>query len=288
MRCPLGSSSGAVAVEVLVVLVVHSIIDSDHMTTEVEHPGAVGLTETLRAKRVVGGPRRHDSPLEQHDEISAPSVVEFVGGHDHEPTSGTFLVDHRSDSLGRHHVQASHRLVEQQHVGLLCEALRHEHPLALSTGHLGQLPSAEMTHLQSVGCVDDRLTIDASHRAKGAEHRGSSETDDLLGSDQQVLGRVLGLEDVCNVPAETPRWFVGHGHRATAHREQASDGMEQRGFSRAVGADHCRDAAWYHERVHGEDGGVSAVDLDISQRDRVVGVSAHCWQSCQGGVDRKS
>jgi hypothetical protein len=148
----------------------------------------------------------------------------------------------RSIRVGRDHVESGHRLVEHQNVCVLRQALRDEDALALATGHLRQVATAQIGDLETVRRQGDCIAISLAHRSEGSERRCTGEPDHLVGRDQQMLGGMLRLQDVGDVPAHAIGWAAGNRHLSPARREQPGDRMEQRRLARAVRADHRGDA----------------------------------------------
>ena len=62
----------------------------------------------------------------------------------------SLLVDHLDDALAGHDVEAGDRLVEQQDVGLLGQALGHQHPLALTARQVVELAGGEIGDVEAL------------------------------------------------------------------------------------------------------------------------------------------
>lgn len=268
-------------VEVFVILRMDPVVDRQRVTAEVEHPCAIGAAKALGSQRFFRRPGGDDVALEEHDEVGTASVVEVVSGDEDEASCGTFLLDHRPNSVRRQQVETGQRLVEQKDISLLSQALGHEHPLSLTARHLGEMSAAEIRHVESIGGPSDRRAVARSHRPEGSERCRTGKTHDFIRRDQQVLRRMLRLQDVGDLATHLRRRTSRNRDTAATGREQAGDHVEQGGLARSVGANHRSDSPWNVERVDGEHRRVSSLGSDVSQADHVGGVAVGGRRSCQ-------
>ena len=93
--------------------------------------------------------------------------------------------DDLADALGRRQVEPGDGLVEQQHVGLLGEALGHEHALALAAGQLGEVAVGEVLDVEPPHGVGHGVAVGAPQRPERAERRGPRQGDGLADGDRQ-------------------------------------------------------------------------------------------------------
>ena len=96
--------------------------------------------------------------------VGGGRIAEVVGGHDHGVPGGALGGDGVEDVLAGHEVEAGDRLVEEEHLGLLGEALGHERPLALPARELAQ---------RSVGQVGDGERLHGARRSRARSSRPS-------------------------------------------------------------------------------------------------------------------
>ena len=72
------------------------------------------------------------------------------------------------DQLAGHHVEPGDRLVQQQQLGLLGQALGHQDPLALAAGQLVQLAAGQVGDLQAVERLLHRRPVGGPQPPEGA------------------------------------------------------------------------------------------------------------------------
>lgn len=93
--------------------------------------------------------RDHPSGQEQ-DHVGPTGVGQVVGRDDDRPSPGALLVDGRVDELARDGVEPGDRLVEQEQLGLLGQALGDEGALALPAGQLAQLAASQVGEVHAL------------------------------------------------------------------------------------------------------------------------------------------
>ena len=111
--------------------VVRVVVEDQGALADAEQVPTVGIGEVGLREHVVRRAAGHDPAGEQQQVVGGGGVAEVVGGHEHGVPGGPLGGDGVEDVLARHEVEAGDRLVEEQHLGLLGQALRHEGPLAL-------------------------------------------------------------------------------------------------------------------------------------------------------------
>ena len=132
--------------------------------------------------------------------------LEVVGGDDDGAPGRPLVGEHGADLLGRRDVEAGGRLVEQQEVGLLGEALGDERPLALAARQLAEVAAGERRRARR-GRWRRATAARSSARSRPTRPRTGArpEGDDLADRDREVGRRVLGLQHVGDAPADLGR-----------------------------------------------------------------------------------
>ena len=154
--------------------------------------------------------------------VARRGVLEVVGGDDDGSTGGALRGEHGADLLGRRHVEAGGRLVEQQQVGLLGEALGDERPLALAAGQLAEVAAGEARRARRGRWRRARPSRSAARmRPTSAADRCPPERHDLADGDGEVGRGVLGLQDVGDASADVGRWLAEDPDRAGGRRRAA-------------------------------------------------------------------
>ncbi len=197
---------------------------------EKQHASPEGLAQVGLDQHLAGGPFGHRPSVEQEDAVTAGGVVEVVRRHQDGVARPAFLLDHLEDRLAGDDIQAGHRLVEEQDVSFLRQALGHEDPLALPPGEVVQL---------AVGQIGDVESI------QGGLHHGV-----ILGVEaveQAALGVARHPHRLAHGDRERPIHIGGLEHERDGHAVpgdhsggsgcEVGDGAQQRGLSGTVGAD---------------------------------------------------
>ena len=125
--------------------------------------------------------------------VARRGVLEVVGGDDDGAAGGPLLGQHGADLLHRRDVEPGRRLVEQQQVGLLGEALGDERPLALAARQLAQVAAGERAELDAVDGVAHGVAVGGRIRPTspriGARPRATTS--------RTVTGRLAGVCWAC-------------------------------------------------------------------------------------------
>src|SRR3972149_2054458 len=85
----------------------------------------------------------HDAVRQQHHPVTGGGLVQIVRSDDHGAPCRLLLVEHIVDGLGRREVESGKRLIEQQDVMFLGDALGDKHPLPLSAGKLPKVAAGD-------------------------------------------------------------------------------------------------------------------------------------------------
>ena len=128
--------------------------------------------------------------------VGGGRVAEVVGGHHHGVPGGALGGDGVEDVLAGDEVEAGDRLVEEQHLGLLGQALGHERSLSLAAGELpegtvGQVGDGERLH----GGVDGVVVV-AAQPAQQSGRGVAPHRHGLAHGDGEVLVGLGGLQHV--------------------------------------------------------------------------------------------
>jgi hypothetical protein len=172
----------------------------------------------------------------------------------------TFLRDHPEDRLPGDEVKAGDRLIEQEEVCLLHQALRDEDPLGLAAGELAEMAGRQRVHVESGHHPVAHPTVPVPEPPVGAQPRVPAHRDDLPdGHGHRGIDRGrLRDEGEPAVP--------GLGEvdvERSAHRlDQPGDRAEQGGLARPVRPDDGGDQARRDLEVGGAQGDVSLVAED--------------------------
>ena len=122
---------------------VSRVVDDQPVTIAMHRHAAVRRRQVRFGQYFFRNPRSNHSPREQHHMVRSPGFGEVVRAHQHRAPVCVLVVDHRIDGLRRGEVEPGQRFVEQQHVMVLGQALRHEHALPLPAGEFVEVPIGE-------------------------------------------------------------------------------------------------------------------------------------------------
>ena len=191
--------------------VVGVVVEDQRLLADPEQVSTVGVGQVRLGEHVVGRAARHDPTGQEQEVVGGGGVAEVVGGHQHGPARRPLAGDGVDDVLPRDEVEPGDRLVEQEDVGLLGEALGHEGSLALArrTARGAGRSARSVMATASIARVDGRPVRgpQAAERPGGgvAAHR-----DRLSHGDGEVLVGLGGLQDVGDAAAAR----AGPGRRA--------------------------------------------------------------------------
>ena len=173
------------------------------------------------------------------------------GGHHGELALATHRVHQVEHLLLVADVQGARRLVEQQHARFLRERTAQHHPLQLAAGERGGQPRGQVVQAQPVDDAIHGGAVAGGVVTEPRDVRGTAQADEL--AHRHPLGDHGTLRHERHHPghgASLPLLRVdpGHVHRA-ARRDQAGQGVEERGLAGAVGADERDPLAGRHREV---------------------------------------
>src|SRR5918995_4334816 len=219
---------------VVVVVVVVRVVHHDDALGQRQHPAAVGGRQRPVGEHLVRRAERHQPIGQQHHPVGVARVGQVMS-RQHDRAARRLLVGHGlEDQLARHDVEAGHRLVEQQQVGLLGQALRDEDPLALAARQFVELAPGQVGHAEALERTVDGgsvATVEPRERPlTGVARHGHG----LPHGDRERTIHVGGLQDEGDGARRAPR---GDLQAPVARRHQAGDGAQQGRLARAVGAD---------------------------------------------------
>lgn len=215
------------------------VVEDKRAPAEAQDVPAVGRHQVGLGEHLVGRPGGHEPPGQQEEVVGLGGVGQVVGGYDDGPAPTALVGDHVEDALPGDDVEPRDRLVEQEHLGVLGQALGHEHPLALPAREGVERPVDQLAEVEGGDGVVDEGPIGGPQAAPRAE-AGVAPHGDRLAHGHGEVGRDLGaLEDVGHPPGRG----VGQLEAAGAGGQQAGQGVEEGGLPRAVGPDQGGDRA---------------------------------------------
>ncbi len=191
----------AVLVEVALagrgVVVVVGVVEDDRPALEDEQVAAVGRGEDVGVEDDVRRPVGDDRAVHREHLLEALGRAgEVVRGRDDRLAALRLgLEDVHQELLGRR-VDAGHRLVEQEQVGLGGEGPGEEHAPPLAAGQAPDLRPQVALHPDLGERVDDRAPVVAAGPADRPEAREAAHHHDVLDGDGERPVDDLGLGDV--------------------------------------------------------------------------------------------
>ena len=233
-----------------------------------------------RAREIFGGENLGRRAVGEHGAVDEHDLIaefgdgaEVVGGNENEPTLVAEFAEQTHDRLLGADIDAGKGLVEEDDAAGLSEGAGHEDAFLLPAGKLADLAVAVIPHADAaqavldggpVGCGRDPQEI---HVAVAAHH------DDVVHADGKRPVDFFGLRHVGD-PTPLLRFadrtavdFDAAGGRG----DEAHEGLEQRGFTRAVDADERADSAAGQPETRvpesGQPVGISDGDIDRGQRE---------------------
>ena len=186
-------------------------------------------------------------------------LVEIVGRVDHGHPARRLLVEEVVDRAGGDDVEARHRLVEQQHVVVLGEALGHVGALALAAGELVEVPPRQVRDLHALHGGPHDVPVLLPEPAEPPERGVPAHPDDVAHRHRHALGHADGLHHEGGALRAPPRVLAEHLQRTGGRVAQARQGGQQRGLAGAVGPDHRDQPPGRQGEVGVPDGHVRAV-----------------------------
>ena len=118
------------------------IVEEETGVFHVDEARPGGGTKVVFGEHISRRPRCDDPPRHEDHVVGNLCGGEVVGRLNDRAPVGLLFVDDIVDRLRRSDVQPGQRLVEEQHVVFLGQALRDEHALALAAGELGDMAPA--------------------------------------------------------------------------------------------------------------------------------------------------
>jgi len=172
--------------------------------------------------------------------VGRRSVGQVVRGDDDGPPGGPLRGDHVDDVLAGHDVEAGDRLVEEEHVGLLREALRDEGPLALPARELVELAVGEVRDGEGLHGLVDGSPVRGPQPTERAGAGVPAHRHGLPDGDGELRVHLGGLEDVGDAAGA-----LGgrHVEVPVAGVDPAADRVEEGGLPGAVRPDERGDGA---------------------------------------------
>ena len=93
---------------------------------------SVGLPEYIGHQDLLGATSGYETPVQDQDAAAVPGLVEVVGGKDDDTSGIAFGFHHAEDPFLADQVETGDGFIQKQDVGLSCQRLCHQHPLALA------------------------------------------------------------------------------------------------------------------------------------------------------------
>src|SRR5690625_3272379 len=134
-------------------------------------------------------------------------------------------------------VDTGHRLIEEQHVGLLDQGSGEEHPLLLATGQLADLADSVLKHAYTFECSAGFLAVAGVRSTDPADAAVKSHEYHVEGGDREVPvdGGALGY--VGDVAAFVPDRLSVDVYVSGCRADQSQDRFDERALAGAVWAD---------------------------------------------------
>lgn len=200
-----------------------------------------------------------------------PHLLQIV---DHRHYGAPFNVPapHQSQQIiGGARVQSGEGLIQQDHGRVLQQQTRKLHALELPHGKGADGPRAEIRQIQSRQRGLHGLPLCPAQRAPSPHARPVPQGDHVLHSNGKravnggLLGQIGQVSDALPAQVDAP----------PSGRQQARQGLEQRGFSRAVGPHHSRKTAGRKMAAQMPHGGMPTVGQRKIANADGAGLSAH-------------
>ena len=158
--------------------------------------------------------------VDQKHLVADAGVVEIVGGDDDRVAAGDLVLDDIEDEAARGDIEAGDRLVEQQQIALLSQALSDEDSLALSAGEVVELFAGEIGDAESLHRPSDGVAVTAVEASEQSELGVAAESDRVAHRDGEIPINGGRLQD--------ERWVIAlPGNRAGEQIFDPGDGVQK-------------------------------------------------------------
>jgi hypothetical protein len=134
-------------------------IVEDQAIPNLDEPATKGVEKMIFGQDMIRWANGDGVTVDQKHQIANAGVVEIVGGDDDRVAAGDFVVDDIEGEATRGDIEASDRLVEQQQVALLSEALGNEDSLALSAGEVVELFAGKIRDVETFHRAGDSAAV---------------------------------------------------------------------------------------------------------------------------------
>ena len=174
--------------------------------------------------------------------VGVGGVGEVVGGEQHGASGVGLGSDDLEDPLLGPDVETGRGFVEEQHRGLLGDALSDEGPLALTARELVDGTTAQIEKADSIEGLVTHVPVGAPHRPEEAPGRVAAHTYDIVDSEPELGIDGGGLQDIGD--------RTSGRDRSRRRPEAAADQREHRRLAGAIGADDRGDGPGLDREAH--------------------------------------
>ncbi len=219
------------------------VVQDEGALPEPEQVRPVGVGQVVVGEDLGRRPGGHHPAGEQEQMAGLVGVAEVVRGHHDGTAGGPLGLDHLEDPGAGHEVEAGERLVEEEQLCVLGEALGHERPLALAAGELVQGLSDQLGEPEGLDGAVDQPAILGAQPAYCSGGGVPAHRDRLVDAEREVRADLGALEHVGDAAATLRR---RHVEVARSRGEEPGQRVQERGLPRAVRPDQGGDGAAGH------------------------------------------
>lgn len=145
------------------------VVVEDELVADSNEVPAKGLPEVLFGENLCRRPDGDGLGVEQQHSVAASRIVKAVSGQDNGSARMPFVVDETEDHRLRCDIETIDWFVEQENVGILCEALGNKNSLTLTTREFVKLTIGKIFDNHSFHREFDSFVIDRTKAAEEAE-----------------------------------------------------------------------------------------------------------------------
>ena len=204
-----------------------------------------------------------------------------MGGHDHGLALVAEILQDAEDGVLRRGIHTTHRLVEEEEVGILGQDPCQENPLQLTAGKLPHMVLRMVEEIHALQRLPHSYPILGPRAASPTDARITAHHDDIGHAHRKVAVDVVELRQIAHHGSLTVGVGLMHEDVSRKHRDEAEDRLEQRTLASPVGADDAHHLA----RGDGEGDALNRWPAIITGRDvahfqTVFPADIAMWHGC--------